>query len=295
MTQPVPMIGFRDGFAMPQLGYGTWQIPDAVAPQFVGEALRLGYRSIDTAQGYGNEAGIGIAIRKADLPRNELFVTSKLRNGAHARDLALAAFDDTMLKLGLEQLDLFLIHWPVPNQNKFVEAWSALIELQKQGRIRSIGVSNFDPGHIDRLIKETGVTPVVNQIELHPRFQQLDKRGYHKRNNIKLQSWSPLGPGTRSTLWWTTYGPPTAGGLLEDPAILAIAERHHKSPAQVIIRWHLDEGLMLYPKSTDPNRIAQNFEVFDFTLDAEDRYRIEALDDPKGKIGAEPESWNLIF
>ncbi|HEX4297468.1 MAG TPA: aldo/keto reductase [Devosia sp.] len=290
-----PWIGLADGNAMPQLGFGTWQVADADCPRVVGDALRLGYRAIDTAQGYGNEVGVGHAIARSGIPRSELFVTGKLRNGAHARDLALAAFDQTMAGLGLDVLDLFLIHWPVPGQDRYVEAWTTLLELQQQGRIRSIGVSNFDPDQIERLIRETGVAPVLNQIELHPRFQQRDLRGYHKRRDIRLMSWSPLGPGTTSTAWWVQHGRATAGYLLEDPTITGIADRIGRTPAQVIIRWHLEEGLLLAPKSTHPQRIAENFAVFDFRLDAEDLYRIGALDAPDGRIGALPREWNLIF
>jgi 2,5-diketo-D-gluconate reductase A len=291
----VPWIGLSDGNAMPQLGFGVWQIESADCLSLVGEALRIGYRAVDTAQGYGNEEGVGRAIARSDIPRSQLFVTSKLRNGAHARELALRAFDQTMADLGLDVLDLFLIHWPVPEQDLYVEAWRTLIELQQQGRIRSIGVSNFDPPHIDRLIAETGIVPAVNQIELHPCFQQRDKRAYHKRHDIKLQSWSPLGPGNGGAEWWTQFGAQMGPSLLSDPAIASIAERHGKRPAQIIIRWHIQEGLALFPKSGRPERIAENYDVFDFALDAEDMYRIEALDDPRGRIGAEPGDWNLIF
>lgn len=295
MAEGAPRIALSDGNSMPQLGFGTWQIGEADCPRLVGEAIAAGYRSIDTAEGHGNEAGIGQAIRASAVPRENLFITSKLRNAAHTRDLALQSFDETMTRLGLAQLDLFLIHWPVPAGDKYVEAWRTLIELRAEGRVRSIGVSNFDPVHIDRLVRETGVTPVVNQIELHPRYQQRDRRGYHQRRGIALASWSPLGPGTGNTAWWWTHGRATAPPLLADDTIAAIAAKHGKSAAQVIIRWHLDEGLILNPKSVEPARIKENFDVFDFRLDAEDRYRIEALDSPTGKIGAEPAEWNLMF
>ncbi len=189
------------------------------------------------------------------MPRGELFITSKLRNSAHARDKALRAFDETMKKLGLDQLDLFLIHWPIPSQDRYVEAWKTLVELRDAGRIRSIGTSNFNQDHLERIIGETGVTPVVNQIELHPRFQQRDKRAFHKAHNIAIESWSPLG----------------SGRLIADPVIGAIAKKHGKSPAQVMIRWHLDQGLIVIPKSVTPSRIRENFAVFDFALDDDDR------------------------
>lgn len=289
-------VALSDGNSIPQLGFGTWQIATADCPVVVGEALAAGYRSIDTAQGYGNEDGIGFAMRESGVPRTELFVTSKLRTSAHARDAALKSFDETLKKLGLERLDLFLIHWPVPEQDKYVEAWQALIELQQQGRVTSIGVSNFGRDHIDRLIAETGISPVVNQIELHPCFQQWPLRGYHKRRNIQIVSWSPLGPGTGNTLWWHQFGKADRPSLFDDPTIRGIAEKYQKTPAQVIIRWHLDDGLVLNPKSTRPERIRENFAVFDFALEAEDRYRIEALDnEDTGRIGGDPATWNLMF
>ena len=201
-------ITLNDGAAIPQLGLGVWQVDPATTAKVVGWGIEAGYRSIDTAEGYGNEEGVGQAIRTAGVARAELFITSKLRNGAHQRDLALKAFDDTMAKLGVEQLDLFLIHWPVPSQGKYVEAWKTLVELRQAGRIRSIGVSNFNQDHLERIIGETGVTPVVNQIELHPRFQQRDKREFHASHNIRIESWSPLG----------------SGRLLQDPVIKGIAE-----------------------------------------------------------------------
>src|SRR4029079_6869718 len=180
-------------------------------------------------EGYDNEEGVGEALRSTSVPRNELFITSKLRNGGHQRDLALRSFDETMAKLGIEQLDLFLIHWPVPSQNKYVEAWKTLVELRQAGRVKSIGVSNFNLDHLDRIIGETGVAPAVNQIELHPRFQQRDKREYHSTHNIRIESWSPLG----------------SGRLIEDPTLTAIGKKHNKSAAQVMIRWHLQEGLIV--------------------------------------------------
>jgi 2,5-diketo-D-gluconate reductase A len=198
------------------------------------------------------------------VPRDQLFITSKLRNGGHARDLALRSFDETMHKLGLEQLDLFLIHWPVPSQDKYVEAWKTMVELRDQGRIRSVGVSNFNQDHLERIIGETGVTPVVNQIELHPRFQQRDKRAFHQQHKIHIESWSPLG----------------SGRMLDDPVIAAIARKHGKSVAQTIIRWHLMEGLIVIPKSTHKERIVENIAVFDFELDAEDLAKIRGLDRP---------------
>jgi 2,5-diketo-D-gluconate reductase A len=295
MAVDVPVVALRDGNLIPQLGFGTWQIATADCPRVIGEAIRLGYRLFDTAQAYGNEEGLGQAIRDSGLRRDQVFITSKLRNSAHKRDVALRSFDETMKKLGVEQLDLFLIHWPVPAQDRYVEAWRTLVELQQQGHIRSIGVSNFDRVHVERLIAETGVTPAVNQIELHPLYQQREWRGFHQRRNIRMWSWSPLGPGTTNSAWWWPHGRTTQGSALQDPVIAAIAKYYGKTPAQVIIRWHLQEGLILTPKSTRPDRMAQNFDVFDFTLTAEDVYRIEALDRPDdGKIGAQPAEWNQV-
>jgi 2,5-diketo-D-gluconate reductase A len=296
MAADVPVVALRDGNLIPQLGFGTWQIPTADCPRVIGEAIRIGYRSFDTAQAYGNEDGLGQAIRDSGLARGDVFITSKLRNSAHRRDTALRSFDETMRKLGIDQLDLFLIHWPVPAEDRYVEAWQTLVELQQQGHIRSIGVSNFDRVHVERLIAETGVTPAVNQVELHPLFQQREWRGFHQRRNIRLWSWSPLGPGTTSSAWWWTHGRATQGSALEDPVIGAIAKAYGKTPAQVILRWNLQEGLIVSPKSTRPDRMAQNFDVFDFELSAEDVYRIEALDRPDdGRIGAAPGEWNQVL
>jgi 2,5-diketo-D-gluconate reductase A len=245
----------------------------------VGWGIEAGYRLIDTAEGYRNEEGVGEAIRAAGVPRSELYVTSKLRNGAHKRDDALRAFDDTMRKLGIEQIDLFLIHWPVPSQGRYVEAWKTLVELRDAGRIRSIGVSNFNQDHLERIIGETGVTPVVNQIELHPRFQQRDKRDFHKKHDIKIESWSPLG----------------SGKLLDDPTIAKVANKHGKSVAQTIIRWHLQQGLIVIPKSVNKDRIAANFDVFDFELDADDLKAIAAMDSADGRTGPNPATAAFLF
>ena len=272
-------IKLNDGTAIPQLGLGVWQVDPDITAKVVGWGIEAGYRLIDTAEGYRNEEGVGEAIRQAGVPRNELYITSKLRNGAHRRDDALRAFDETMEKLGVEQLDLFLIHWPLPGQDRYVEAWKTLIELRDAGRIKSIGVSNFNPDHLERIIGETGVTPVVNQIELHPRFQQRDKRDFHSRHGIRIESWSPLG----------------SGKLLQDPIIDAVAGKHGKTIAQTIIRWHLQQGLIVIPKSVNRDRIAANFDVFDFKLDAEDFKAIDGLDLPSGRTGSDPAKASFLF
>lgn len=275
----VPSIKLRDGNSIPQLGLGVWQVDPATTARVVSDAIEVGYRSIDTAEGYQNEEGVGEAIKRASVPRSELFITSKLRNGGHARDLALKSFDASMKALGLDQLDLFLIHWPVPSQGKFVEAWKTLVELKTQGRIRSIGVSNFNQDHLERIIAETGETPVVNQIELHPRFQQRDKRDVHKANNIIIESWSPLG----------------SGRMLNDAVVSEIAKKHGKSIAQTIIRWHLQEGLIVIPKTTHRERMVENFDVFGFELDADDVAKINGLDKRDGRVGADPATASFLF
>ncbi|RWK58930.1 aldo/keto reductase [Mesorhizobium sp.] len=272
-------ITLNDGSAIPQIGLGVWQVDPAITAQVVNWGIQTGYRLIDTAEGYQNEEGVGQAIRTAGVPRSELFITSKLRNGAHQRDTALRAFDETMNKLGIDQIDLFLIHWPVPSQGKYVEAWKTLIELRNGGRIRSIGVSNFNQDHLERIIGETGVTPSVNQIELHPRFQQRRTREFHSTHNIRIESWSPLG----------------SGRLLSDPTLENIAGNHSKSAAQVIIRWHLQEGLIVIPKSIHQDRIAANFDVFDFELDAADLKLIRGMDSSDGRTGSNPATAAFLF
>ncbi|MBZ9868952.1 aldo/keto reductase [Mesorhizobium sp. CA15] len=272
-------LKLNDGATIPQIGLGVWQVDPEITAKVVRWGIEAGYRLIDTAEGYRNEEGVGEAIRAAGVPRAELFITSKLRNGAHQRDAALRAFDDTMQKLGIDQIDLFLIHWPVPSQNKYVEAWKTLVELRKAGRIKSVGVSNFNQDHLERIIGETGVTPVVNQIELHPRFQQRDKRDFHARHNIRIESWSPLG----------------SGRLLADPTLEKIAKKHDKSVAQVIIRWHLQEGLVVIPKSIHRERIAGNFDIFGFELDGDDMQTVRGLDSADGRTGPDPATAAFLF
>ena len=268
----VPRIRLNDGTEIPALGYGTWQLDEGAVPEALGAALDAGYRHIDTAHAYGNEAAIGRVIADADIARDELWITSKLWNDRHGRDATLRAFDGTMERLGLDVLDLYLIHWPVPMEDKYAESWQAMVELREQGRIRSIGVSNFEPDHIDRIVGETGVVPSVDQIELHPRYQQRDIRDTLAARDIRIESWSPLGQGE----------------IMSDPTIARIAETHGKSPAQVILRWHLDQGLIVFPKSTSPDHIRSNMDVFDFALDAEQTAAIDALDAADGKMGPKP-------
>jgi len=275
----VNQIGLNDGNSIPQLGLGVWQVDPAITARVVTDGISAGYRLIDTAEGYKNEEGVGQAIRDTDMARGDLFITSKLRNGAHERDKALKAFDETMRSLGLDQLDLFLIHWPVPSRGNYVEAWKTLIELRDAGRVKSIGVSNFNQDHLERIIGETGVTPVVNQIELHPRFQQRDKREFHARHNIQIESWSPLG----------------SGRLLDDAKLGELATKHKKTVAQVIIRWHLQEDLIVIPKSVHKDRIEANFDVLDFSLDDSDMSAIASMDDAAGRTGPDPATASFLF
>jgi 2,5-diketo-D-gluconate reductase A len=276
----VPRISLNDGNSIPQLGLGVWQVPAEITARVVSDAIQVGYRAIDTAEGYQNEEGVGEAIRRAGVPRSELFITSKLRNGGHARDLALKSFDETMRKLGLDQIDMFLIHWPVPSQDKYVEAWKTMVELQRQGRIKSIGVSNFNPDHIERIVGETGVVPVVDQIELHPEFQQRDKRDFMAKHKVQIESWSPLG----------------SGRSLDNSTIRQIGAKYRKSVAQTIIRWQLQEGIIVIPKTTHKERMQENFDVFDFELSADDLEQIRALDKPQsGRVGSNPATASFLF
>jgi 2,5-diketo-D-gluconate reductase A len=276
----VPMIKLNDGRSIPQLGLGVWQVDPQITARVVRDAIEVGFRSIDTAEGYDNEEGVGEGIKSAGIPREQLFITSKLRNGGHARDQALKSFDDTMKALQLDWLDMFLIHWPVPGQDKYVEAWKTLIELQQQGRIKSIGVSNFNQDHLERIINETGVVPVVDQIELHPYFTQTDKRGYLKSKNIHIESYSPLG----------------SGAVLKDQTIKKIGEAKGRTIAQVIVRWHIQQGDIVIPKTTHKDRMMENFDVFDFELSADEMKSISALDKgEEGRTGSNPATNNDTF
>ncbi len=266
-----PKIEFNDGKTIPQIGLGVWQTPNEEAAPAVRKALEVGYRHVDTAAIYENEEGVGEGIRQSGVARGDIFLTTKLWNDRQSHDAALKAFDESLKRLGTDYVDLFLIHWPSPHRGTYVEAWKALVELKKQGRARSIGVSNFAEEHLERIIGETGETPVLNQIELHPDFQQKALRAVHERLGMKTQSWSPLGQGK----------------LLSNPDIAKVAGRLGKSPAQVIIRWHLDNGLIVIPKSVTPSRIEENFKVFDFTLDADAKAVLDALDGDN-RVGPDP-------
>lgn len=267
-----PMMTLNDGRQMPQMGLGVWQMPEDETAVAVGHALQAGYRLIDGAKLYGNEAGLGQAVRDADIPREDIFVTSKLWNDEQGRDAARRGFDATMDRLGLDYLDLYLIHWPVPAQDLYVETWKVLIELREEGRVKSIGVANFQEPHLTRLIGETGVTPALNQIELHPAFAQAQMRAVHERMGIVTQSWAPLGRGADFT----------------SDAVAGIAARLGVGPAQVIIAWHLAHGLSVIPKSQNPERQKQNLAALELRLSDADIAAIDGLD-RANRTGPDPE------
>ncbi|UQS32988.1 aldo/keto reductase [Streptomyces fradiae] len=257
---------------MPQLGFGVWQVPDSEAADAVGTALEAGYRSIDTAAVYENERGTGQALKASALPREELFVTTKLWNTEQGYDSTLRAFDASLERLGLDYVDLYLIHWPVPAQDTYVDTYKAFEKILADGRARAIGVSNFLPEHLERLTDATSTVPAVNQIELHPQLAQGEARAFHARHGIATEAWSPLGQGR---------------GLLEVPAVAAVARKHGCTPAQVVLRWHLQLGNVVIPKSVTPSRIRENIDVFDFELDAEDMAAFAALDEGR-RLGPDP-------
>jgi 2,5-diketo-D-gluconate reductase A len=259
----VPALTLNNGVQIPQLGFGVWQVPDDEVSAAVETALEAGYRSIDTAAVYGNEEGTGKAIAAAALPRDDLFVTTKLWNNDQGYDTTLAAFDRSLGKLGLDYVDLYLIHWPTAGQDKYVDTWRAMERLYAEGRIRAIGVSNFHQHHLQRLFDETGTVPAVNQIELHPYLVQADLRKFGAQHGILTESWSPLASG---------------GDVLTDATVVGIAGKHDRTPAQVILRWHLQLGCIVIPKSVTPARISQNIDVFDFELTPDEMTAIEALD-----------------
>lgn len=273
MTQP--MMTLNDGHQMPQLGDGIWQVPADETARVVQDALAIGYRLIDGAAAYKNEEGLGEGVRNSDVPRDQIFVTSKLWNSEQGYDAALRGFDASMNRLGLDYLDLYLIHWPLPAADLYVETWKALIRLRDEGRIRSIGVANFHEAHLQRLIDETGVTPALNQIELHPTLTQVDLRAVDARLGIVTQSWTPLGRGD-----------------FDLPEVQAIATRLGRTPAQVVLRWHIQHGLSVIPKSTRKDRLAENFEVLDFALSDQDMAALDALD--RGhRTGPDPDVFDM--
>lgn len=258
----VPSLALNSGHRMPQLGYGVFKVPLEETRTAVGSALEAGYRSIDTAAMYGNEEGVGRAIAESGIAREELFVTTKLNNDSHGFDQAREAFARSREKLGLDYVDLYLIHWPLPAGDRYVETWKALIALRDEGVVRSIGVSNFEPAHLERIMDETGVIPAVNQIELHPYLAQDALREFHTTHEIVTEAWSPIARG---------------GELLHDQVITSLADKYGKTPAQIVIRWHLELGNVVIPKSVTPARIVENIDVFDIELDSEDVEAISSL------------------
>ncbi|KUJ36630.1 diketogulonate reductase-like aldo/keto reductase [Streptomyces sp. 3212.3] len=271
----VPTVTLNNGVKIPQLGFGVFQVPDEETTAAVASALEVGYRSIDTAAIYGNESGVGKALSVAGVPREELFITTKLWNADQGYDATLKAFDASLAKLGLEYIDLYLIHWPTPARDLFRDSWRAIEKLVADGRVRTPGVSNFQPAHLRRLVDGASLLPAVNQIELHPGLQQTELRAVHAELGIATEAWSPL----------------AQGAVLGDDAITTVAQRHDKSPAQVVLRWHLQLGNVVIPKSVTPARIRENLDVFDFTLSDDEMAAIATLD--RGlRTGPDPDTFN---
>ncbi|WP_030148323.1 aldo/keto reductase [Mycetocola saprophilus] len=268
-----PNVTLNNGVVIPQIGFGVYKVPDEETRAAVASALDLGYRSIDTAALYGNEAGVGTAIAESGLARDDLFITSKVWNTEHGFDKTLAAFDRSMELLGLDTLDMFLIHWPCPRQDLYRETWRALERLYADGRVRTIGVSNFTPTHLTRLLETAEVVPAINQIELHPALPQHEAVAFHREHGIATEAWSPLARGKG----------------LSDPEIARIAARVDRSPAQVILRWHLQQGRIVIPKSVTPSRMAENLALDDFTLTSDDLALIDTLGREDGRVGSHPD------
>ncbi|WP_144797440.1 aldo/keto reductase [Microbacterium paludicola] len=276
----IPLITLNDGHTIPQLGYGVFLVPQEETEKAVSEALEVGYRHIDTAAIYGNEAGVGAAIAKSGIPRDELFITTKLWNDRHDGDEPNAAIAESLEKLGIDQVDLYLVHWPTPAKDNYVHAFAKLIELREQGLTRSIGVSNFLVEHLERVVKETGVTPAVDQIELHPAYQQREVTSWAADHGMRIEAWGPLGQGKYD--------------LFGAPAVAEAASAHGKTPAQVVLGWHLQKGNIVFPKSVRIERLRENLDVFDFTLTDAEISAIDALDpqDGSGRVGTHPNEFN---
>jgi 2,5-diketo-D-gluconate reductase A len=278
MASAVPTITLNNGIEIPQLGFGVYQVPPEQTKDATLAALETGYRHIDTAEMYGNERGVGEAIRASGIDRDEIFVTSKLNNGFHRRDDALAAIDQTLTELGDDHVDLFLIHWPLPTIDvDFVETWQAMEEIYRSGKARAIGVSNFQPNHLNRLAAQTTVTPAVNQIEVHPYLTQSEVRAYGAEHGIATEAWSPIAQGL----------------VLDDAVIVRIAERLGKTPAQVTLRWHIQRGDIVFPKSVTRARVEENFALFDFELTDADVSDISALNRDE-RTGPDPDTFDYI-
>ncbi|MCD5417988.1 aldo/keto reductase [Rhodococcus pyridinivorans] len=274
-SSTIPTVTLNNGVEIPQLGFGVFQIPEDETTAAVSSALETGYRHIDTAAIYGNEAGVGRALADSGLSRDELFITTKVWNSDQGYDATLRAFDTSLAALGLDRLDLYLIHWPTPARDRYADTWRALERLVEEGRLRAAGVSNFQPAHLQRLLDGSSLVPTINQIELHPGLQQSELRAFHAEHGIATEAWSPL----------------AQGAVLNDEAITSIAERTGKSPAQVVLRWHLQLGNVVIPKSVTPSRIRENFEVFDFELTDEDMSTIAGADRDL-RTGPHPDEFN---
>lgn len=269
---PAPRLSLDDGAVIPQLGLGLYKVPAADAARLCRDAIAIGYRHLDTAAFYGNEEGVGHAVREASVPREELFVTSKVWKDDNGYDTTLRAFEASMARLGLATLDLYMIHWPVPSTDRYVDTWRALVRLQEEGRVRSIGVANFHAHHIERVIAETGVAPVVNQVELHPWLPQAELRRFDEAHDIRTEAWSPL----------------ARGRILTTPVLDDLAAKHGRTPAQIVLRWHVELGDIVIPKASSPDRLRENLDVFDFALDAEDLDVIASLETGE-RTGRDPD------
>lgn len=272
MASGIPSLSLNDGTTIPQLGLGVYKVPEKSVADVVTTAIDAGYRHIDTATLYANEKGVGEGIRRSGIDRDELYLTTKVWNSDHGFDSTLRAFDTSMELLGVDVLDLYLIHWPAPTQNRYVDTWRALERLKEEGRTRSIGVSNFHPHHLERLFDETSIVPAVNQIELHPWLPQSESRAFHEAHGIITEAWSPL----------------ARGGILDNPTLDMIAEKHGVSAAQVVLRWHLQLGNVVIPKSVTPSRIAENIDVLGFELDDDDITGIATLESGE-RTGRDPD------
>jgi 2,5-diketo-D-gluconate reductase A len=269
---PAPRLSLDDGATIPQLGYGLYKVPPADAARLCREAIAIGYRHLDTAAFYGNEQGVGEAVREAPVSREELFVTSKVWKDDNGYDTTLRAFDASMARLGLTKLDLYMIHWPVPSTDRFVDTWRALVRLREEGRVTSIGVANFHAHHIERIIAETGVAPVVNQVELHPWLPQAELREFDESRGIRTEAWSPL----------------ARGRILATPLLDDLAAKHGRTPAQIVLRWHVELGNIVIPKASSPERLRENLDVFDYALDPDDLDVIASLE-TRERTGRDPD------
>ena len=275
-TPAIPSVRLNDDRTIPQIGLGVWQVPDDVATDACLAAFEAGYRHIDTAALYGNEEGVGRAIKASGIPRDELFITTKVWNTDQGRDKTIAAMEASLARLDLDYVDLYLIHWPTPDRGLYVETWETVLELQQRGSTISAGVSNFHPDHLRAVIAATGVTPVINQVELHPWLPQRAVRAADDELGIVTEAWSPL----------------ASGGLIDDAVLAGIGAKYGKTPAQVMVRWHLQIGNVVLPKSVTPARIVENIDVFDFELDADDLIAIESLEDETRRTGPNPDTFN---